>query len=173
MNIPATVVMNQEFTDLDVIETSNPYRTCIQGQVDEPITLNALLKRALKLLGNEADIQGSTDHPADLIGHEHTLRATARIRQYGGVPAICGSTAQSNIELFGPTAFLCGELCPMKIPLLAEGSELVAQHRVAIEHRHRQVVARSNLDKVTDAEYGGVPVAVHQRATVPCAPTSH
>lgn len=44
MNIPATVVMNQEFTDLDVIETSNPYRTCIQG------------------LANEAGIQGLGDY---------------------------------------------------------------------------------------------------------------
>lgn len=62
MNIPATVVMNQEFTDLDIIETSNPYRTCIQGLANEPITVNALLKRALKLLGNEADFQGLGDY---------------------------------------------------------------------------------------------------------------
>ncbi len=32
---------------------------------------------------------------------------------------------------------------------------------------------RLALDNVADAEYGVVPLAVHRRATVPCAPTSY
>lgn len=115
MNIPATAVINQEFTDLVVIEPSNPYRTCIQGLANEPITVHALLKRAQELLGDEADfqglgdysqaaiverlaanqlrvciIQGSADHPAHLFDHEHTPRAAARIWQNGGMPFTFG-----------------------------------------------------------------------------------
>ncbi|MBK9443884.1 MAG: dihydroxy-acid dehydratase [Comamonadaceae bacterium] len=115
MNQPDTAVIHPEFADLFVIEPANPYRTCIQGLANEPITVQALLKRAQELLVDEADfqglgdysqaaiverlaanrlrvciIQGSADHPAHLFDHEHTLRAAARIWQNGGVPFTFG-----------------------------------------------------------------------------------
>jgi dihydroxy-acid dehydratase len=115
MNSTNTAAINLEFADLVVIESANPYRTCIQGLANEPITVQALLKRAQELLGDEADfqglgdysqaaiverlaanrlrvciIQGSADHPAHLFDHEHTLRAAARIWQNGGVPFTFG-----------------------------------------------------------------------------------
>jgi dihydroxyacid dehydratase/phosphogluconate dehydratase len=119
---------DREFADLVVAETSNPYRHCIQGLSNEPITVRALLRRADALLADDPDftglpdydlaeivarlaanrpriciIQGSPDHPAHLLDHEHMLRAAARVWQNGGVPftfglpVICDGTAQSNI----------------------------------------------------------------------------
>ena len=121
-------VLNSEFADLVVAETANPYRHCIQGLSNEPITVRALLRRADALLAGDRDftglgdyglaeivarlaanrpriciIQGSADHPAHLLDHEHMLRAAARVWQNGGVPftfgipVICDGTAQSNI----------------------------------------------------------------------------
>jgi dihydroxy-acid dehydratase len=107
--------MNPEFAQLIIEEANNPYRTCIQGLANEPITVRALLRRAENLLANEADfaglgdfslkeivarlganrprvciIQGSPDHPAHLYDLEHALRAAARVWQNGGVPFTFG-----------------------------------------------------------------------------------
>ncbi len=115
MNNQGSAVINQEFVDLFVAEASNPYRTCIQGRANEPITVQALLNRARGLLIDEPDfcalgdysqraiverlvenrprvciIQGSPDHPAHLFDQEHALRAAARIWQNGGVPFTFG-----------------------------------------------------------------------------------
>lgn len=104
-------VINREFENLFIIEGHNPYRACIQGLSNEPITVRALLRRAQALLGGEPGfaglgnfsldviverlaanrpriciIQGSPDHPAHLHDHEHALRAAARVWQNGGVP---------------------------------------------------------------------------------------
>jgi dihydroxy-acid dehydratase len=104
-----------EFSDLFIEERYNPYRSCIQGVSNEPITVRALLQRADDLLSQEAGyeglgdysldeiverltrnrprvciIQGSPDHPAHLFDYEHTLRAAARIWQNGGVPFTFG-----------------------------------------------------------------------------------
>lgn len=108
-------VMNPEFAGLRIEERYNPFRECIQGLANEPITVRALLRRADDLLADEADfaglgdygldviverlasnrprvviIQGSPDHPAHLFDHEHSLRAAARIWQNGGVPFTFG-----------------------------------------------------------------------------------
>ncbi len=110
-NAPITA----EFADLVVDEAYNPYRSCIQGLSNEPITVKALLKRAEALLKHDARfgglpsyelsdivarlvsnrpriaiIQGSPDHPAHLFDHEHALRAAARVWQNGGVPFTFG-----------------------------------------------------------------------------------
>ena len=115
MNEADRAVINPEFAGLFVDERSNPYRTCIQGLANEPITVRSLLKRAHALLQGEADfaglgdyslravvdrlaanrprvciIQGSADHPAHLFDLEHALRAAARIWQNGGVPFTFG-----------------------------------------------------------------------------------
>ena len=115
MNEAERAVINPEFSGLYVDERSNPYRTCIQGLANEPITVQALLKRAHALLQREADfiglgdysqravvdrlatnrpriciIQGSADHPAHLFDHEHALRVAARVWQNGGVPFTFG-----------------------------------------------------------------------------------
>jgi dihydroxyacid dehydratase/phosphogluconate dehydratase len=115
MNEADRAIINPEFSGLYVDERSNPYRTCIQGLANEPITVQALLKRAHALLQGEADfvglgdysqraiverlaanrpriciIQGSADHPAHLFDHEHALRAAARVWQNGGVPFTFG-----------------------------------------------------------------------------------
>ena len=115
MNTSGNTVINPEFANLLVSEASNPYRTCIQGLANEPITVQALLKRAVAFLEPVADllglgdfsqrtfverlasnrpriciIQGSADHPAHLFDHEHALRAAARIWQNGGVPFTFG-----------------------------------------------------------------------------------
>ncbi len=107
--------MNPAFNGMVVNERSNPYRTCIQGLANEPITVKALLRRAEQLLANEPAfaglgdyslkqivarlaancprvciIQGSPDHPAHLYDLEHTLRAAARVWQNGGVPFTFG-----------------------------------------------------------------------------------
>lgn len=108
-------VINPEFAELFIDEAYNPYRSCIQGLANEPVTVRALLRRADALLAGEpgyaglgdhsleaivtrlADnrprvviIQGSPDHPAHLFDHEHALRAAARIWQNGGVPFTFG-----------------------------------------------------------------------------------
>ena len=115
MNESDRAVINPEFSGLFVNERSNPYRNCIQGLANEPITVQALLKRAHEFLHDEADfvglgdyslraiverlatnrpriciIQGSADHPAHLFDHEHALRAAARVWQNGGVPFTFG-----------------------------------------------------------------------------------
>ncbi len=107
--------INPEFADLFVEEAYNPYRSCIQGLSNEPITVRALLARAETLVADDPDfaglgdfslativerlasnrpriciIQGSPDHPAHLADHEHALRAAARIWQNGGVPFTFG-----------------------------------------------------------------------------------
>ncbi|MDR3495009.1 MAG: dihydroxy-acid dehydratase [Ancalomicrobiaceae bacterium] len=104
-------LINPEFADLIVNEAGNPYRDCIQGRSNEPITVRALLKRAEDLLGSDpnftglsdyslaeivarltadrpriAIIEGSPDHPAHLFDYEHGLRTAARVWQNGGVP---------------------------------------------------------------------------------------
>ena len=76
----------------------------------------------------------------------------------GGIGALANGDllwvrlSDKRIELLDRAAFLRGELSPMTAPPLAERAELVAQRRVAIEHRQRQVAACSILDNVTDAE---------------------
>ena len=115
MNEADSRVINDEFADLFVQEAGNPYRSCIQGLANEPITVRALLKRAEELLRGENGfpglgsyslaaiverlatnrpriciIQGSADHPAHLFDHEHCLRAAARVWQNGGVPFTFG-----------------------------------------------------------------------------------
>ena len=104
-------IINPEFSDLCVQERVNPYHTCIQGRANEPITVLALLRRAKRLLSEEAGfaglgdfslativrrlaenrprvciIRGSEDHPAHLLDDAHVLRAAVRIWQNGGVP---------------------------------------------------------------------------------------
>ena len=115
MSNPGRNIINAEFTDLFVNEEFNPYRSCIQGLANEPVAVQALLKRAKEFLREEADylglgdtsqpaiverlatnrpriciIQGSADHPAHLFDHEHALRAAARVWQNGGVPFTFG-----------------------------------------------------------------------------------
>ena len=115
MSNPGRNIINIEFADLFVNEEFNPYRSCIQGLANEPVAVQALLKRAEEFLRNEADylglgdtsqpaiverlaanrpriciIQGSADHPAHLFDHEHALRAAARVWQNGGVPFTFG-----------------------------------------------------------------------------------
>ncbi|MDO6385776.1 dihydroxy-acid dehydratase [Uliginosibacterium sp. 31-12] len=110
-----TAVVNPEFATLHIDEAYNPYRSCIQGLANEPITVRALLRRADDLLCDEpafaglgdhsleaivarlaanrprvAIIQGSPDHPAHMFDYEHSLRAAARIWQNGGVPFTFG-----------------------------------------------------------------------------------
>ncbi|MFA9438283.1 dihydroxy-acid dehydratase [Uliginosibacterium sp. sgz301328] len=108
-------IKNPEFAELFIQERYNPYRSCIQGLSNEPITVRALLQRAEALLLQEPGqeglgdysldeiverlasnrprvciIQGSPDHPAHLFDYEHALRAAARIWQNGGVPFTFG-----------------------------------------------------------------------------------
>ena len=115
MNTPDHLDITPEFEKLYVDERTNPYRDCIQGLANEPVTVKALLKRAETLLENEPEfsglgdysqrviverlaanrprvciIQGSADHPAHLFDHEHMLRAAARVWQNGGVPFTFG-----------------------------------------------------------------------------------
>ena len=107
--------INPEFAGLIVKAAFNPYRSCIQGLANEPVTVRALLARAERLLCKEAGfaglgdyslpeivgrltgnrprigiIHGSFDHPAHLFDHEHVLRAAARVWQNGGVPFAFG-----------------------------------------------------------------------------------
>ena len=108
-------MITPEFADLFVNEANNPFRSCIQGLANEPITVRSLLHRASALLSKEEGfpgldpysqrdivdrlssgrprvciIQGSADHPAHLFDQEHVLRAAARIWQNGGVPFTFG-----------------------------------------------------------------------------------
>ncbi|MCF8480405.1 MAG: dihydroxy-acid dehydratase [Rhodospirillum sp.] len=96
---------------ITIVESSNPYRECIQGLANEPITVVRLLEDArsdlpagspmavlddvtqkeviARLTANRprvAVIAGSPDHPAHLLDRLHTLMAAARIWQNGGVP---------------------------------------------------------------------------------------
>jgi dihydroxyacid dehydratase/phosphogluconate dehydratase len=107
--------LTPEFADLFVEEGYNPYRACIQGRSNEPITVRSLLREAEERLGADPDfvglsdyslaaivdrlvtnrpriaiIQGSADHPAHLFDHHHALRAAARVWQNGGVPFTFG-----------------------------------------------------------------------------------
>ena len=107
--------VNPEFSGLFVEARFNPYRSCIQGLANEPITVRALLERADSLLRSENGfaglgdysqprivarlvsnrprigiIHGSFDHPAHLLDYEHVLRAAARVWQNGGVPFAFG-----------------------------------------------------------------------------------
>ncbi|MDR3373577.1 MAG: dihydroxy-acid dehydratase [Ancalomicrobiaceae bacterium] len=113
MILPNARAVTPEFADLIVEEAGNPYRDCIQGRSNEPITVRALLKRADDLLAGDAGfaglpdyslsqiiarlvadrpriaiIEGSPDHPAHLLDYEHGLRAAARVWQNGGVPFV-------------------------------------------------------------------------------------
>ncbi len=106
---------NPEFANLVIDEKFNPFRSCIQGLANEPITVRALLRRADDYLCDEPGfaglgdysldaiverlatnrpriciIQGSPDHPAHLYDYEHALRAAARVWQNGGVPFTFG-----------------------------------------------------------------------------------
>ncbi|MBS1156571.1 MAG: dihydroxy-acid dehydratase [Proteobacteria bacterium] len=115
MNDSSRAVINPEFADLFIQEQYNPFRACIQGLSNEPITVRALLKRADEYLNGEPGylglgdygldviverlaanrpriciIQGSPDHPAHLYDYEHALRAAARVWQNGGVPFTFG-----------------------------------------------------------------------------------
>jgi dihydroxy-acid dehydratase len=92
-------------------ETHNPYRDCIQGLANQPITVLKLLGDAKAELPPEsplailddvtmkevvarlrdnrprvAIILGPPDHPAHLLDRGHSLMAAARIWQNGGVP---------------------------------------------------------------------------------------
>lgn len=96
---------------ITIRERANPYRDCIQGLANEPITVVRLLEDARKelppssplanlpgvtvkevvqrLVANRpriAIIGGSPDHPAHLLDRAHTLMAAARVWQNGGVP---------------------------------------------------------------------------------------
>jgi dihydroxy-acid dehydratase len=115
MNATTDTVINPEFAELYIEERYNPFRECIQGLSNEPITVKALLQRADELLTGEPDyaglgdysldmiverlatnrprisiIQGSPDHPAHMFDYEHALRAAARVWQNGGVPFTFG-----------------------------------------------------------------------------------
>jgi dihydroxy-acid dehydratase len=108
-------ICNPEFSNLVIDERFNPFRSCIQGLANEPITVRALLRRADDYLCDEPGfaglgdysldaivrrlstnrpriciIQGSPDHPAHLYDYEHALRAAARVWQDGGVPFTFG-----------------------------------------------------------------------------------
>ncbi len=92
-------------------EVYNPYRECIQGLANEPITVLKLLADAGERLSKDsplarlddvtmaevvtrlrddkpriAIIAGSLDHPAHLLDRDHILMAAARVWQNGGVP---------------------------------------------------------------------------------------
>ncbi len=92
-------------------EAYNPYRECIQGLANEPITVLKLLADAGERLAADsplarlddvtmaevvtrlrddkpriAIIAGSLDHPAHLLDRDHILMAAARVWQNGGVP---------------------------------------------------------------------------------------
>jgi dihydroxyacid dehydratase/phosphogluconate dehydratase len=98
-------------TPITITEKANPYRDCIQGLANEPITVVRLLEDArrelppssalanlggvtmkevvARLVANRpriAIIGGSPDHPAHLLDRAHTLMAAAAVWQRGGVP---------------------------------------------------------------------------------------
>jgi dihydroxyacid dehydratase/phosphogluconate dehydratase len=103
--------MSEPLRPLAIEEAYNPYRDCIQGLANEPITVLRLLQDAVDTvrsrgeLGNIGDltidevvrrlvanrprvaiIGGSVDHPAHLYNRPHALMAALRIWQNGGVP---------------------------------------------------------------------------------------
>ena len=53
MNTPPTIT--PEFANLFVEEPINPFRACIQGLANEPVTVLALLRRAEAFLRREPD----------------------------------------------------------------------------------------------------------------------
>ncbi|MDR3411405.1 MAG: hypothetical protein P4L87_10775, partial [Formivibrio sp.] len=59
--------MNPEFANLTIQETYNPFRACIQGLSNEPITVRALLKRADEYLQGEKGYLGLGDYGLDVI----------------------------------------------------------------------------------------------------------
>lgn len=136
----SSTVLNQESADLLVIESTNPYLSCIQGLADEPVTVQALLQRA----------------------------------QGGGIGALVNGNllrlSHKRIDRLDRAAFLRGTISPLTAAPLTERAGLIAQRRANMEHRQRQIAACSIMDKVTDAEFGIVPMAVHRRATVPWLP---
>ncbi|AUG55658.1 dihydroxy-acid dehydratase [Thalassospira marina] len=92
-------------------EKANPYRDCIQGLANQPITVVRLLRDAVnenpvlakklaftlpeirdvvgRLVENRprvAIIAGAPDHPAHLLDRPHALMAALRIWEQGGVP---------------------------------------------------------------------------------------
>jgi dihydroxyacid dehydratase/phosphogluconate dehydratase len=92
-------------------EAANPYRDCIQGLANQPITVVALLRDAMnenpvvarerhfvlpeikdvvsRLVENRpriAIIAGAPDHPAHLLDRPQALMAAIRIWEMGGVP---------------------------------------------------------------------------------------
>lgn len=102
----------------------NPFRDHVQGKANEPITVAALLDRALQLHGAKtgctleavfdrldanapriAVIGGSSDHPAHIKDWDTALRAAVRIWEDGGVPfyfsvpVVCDGTAQSHMGM--------------------------------------------------------------------------
>lgn len=104
----------QDFTNPDPIvidEKANPYRDCIQGLANQPITVVRLLRDAInenpvvardrdfsvptvrdvvsRLVENRprvAIIGGAPDHPAHLLDRPQALMAAIRIWEQGGVP---------------------------------------------------------------------------------------
>jgi hypothetical protein len=54
--------INPEFADLVIDERYNPYRACIQGLANEPITVRALLRRADNHLAAEPGYGGLGDY---------------------------------------------------------------------------------------------------------------
>lgn len=94
-----------------IVERHNPYRDCIQGLANQPITVlkilgeaaaelppdsplakldNVTMKEVVARLRDNcprvAIILGPPDHPAHLLDRPHALMAAARIWQNGGVP---------------------------------------------------------------------------------------
>lgn len=94
-----------------IVERHNPYRDCIQGLANQPITVLKILGEAAaelppdsplaklddvtmrevvaRLRDNRprvAIILGPPDHPAHLLDRPHALMAAARVWQNGGVP---------------------------------------------------------------------------------------
>ena len=54
MSKPGRNIINPAFADLFVNEEFNPYRSCIQGLANEPVAVQALLKRAEEYLRKES-----------------------------------------------------------------------------------------------------------------------
>ncbi|WP_029010809.1 dihydroxy-acid dehydratase [Azospirillum halopraeferens] len=104
-------MVNMPADPVTVAEAANPYRDCIQGLANQPITVVRLLADAARelpsggplalpgpvtmaevverLVANRpriAIIAGPPDHPAHLLDRPHTLMAAARIWRNGGVP---------------------------------------------------------------------------------------
>ena len=65
MNTPPTIT--PEFANLFVEEPINPFRACIQGLANEPVTVLALLRRAEAFLRREPDFGGLGDYSQQII----------------------------------------------------------------------------------------------------------